>query len=132
MTRNVIFLLLLSCFGSGASLAFPAPQDAEAGIAKGRQALQRGDYSGAERVFLALVKQRSNDAEVYYWLGVTYMQQERNAEAEKSLRKAAELRADYPAAYNALGALYDRQERYREAEAGGVRGGSSYRGGEKP
>jgi len=57
-------------------------------VARGLQALEKGDQSGAEQAFAARLKTKSDDADALGGLGVVRQQQNRLGEAEQLLNRA--------------------------------------------
>src|SRR5438874_1617792 len=70
----------------------------------------------AERTFRSAVEFHPDSPVAHYWLGVTYMQVHKGAEAERTLLNGLRLRPNFSEAYNALGILYDEQELYSKSE----------------
>lgn len=58
---------------------------------RGIQLYKKGDYSGAVKLLKQATKTDANDAQAWYFLGVSYLKDEKRKESEKALKKAVAL-----------------------------------------
>jgi TonB family protein len=84
-----------------AGLTF-AQSERESGVALYKQ----GDFAGAVRLLKQASKKDANDAQVFYYLGLAYLKQEKNKESEKALKKAVALDAQNAESRSALSYVY--------------------------
>ena len=82
----------------------------------GIEAFRNGDLSAAERNFRIAAEHEPKSALAQYWLGVTFVQEHKPAEAEQALLKGLDLQPNFPEAYNQLGILYCKQQLYAKSE----------------
>src|SRR5436189_5913045 len=71
-------------------------------LKEGIEAFRNGDLPAAERIFRSAVESHPDSPVAHYWLGVTYKQVHKGAEAERTLLNALRLRPNFSEAYNAL------------------------------
>jgi len=80
---------------------------------------QRGYYDQAEASFRRALDDDPSNAEALYGVGSVYLQQEKNAEAQKTFERVVEMRSNYPdtlpSAWNNLGLLAAKDGRTAEA-----------------
>jgi TolB-like protein/Tfp pilus assembly protein PilF len=74
-----------------------------------------GDYAAALLEYESTLELNQNSTDAYIGLGQTYVQLDRNAEAETSLRRAIDLDVSYWASFNAMGNFLFDQGRFLEA-----------------
>lgn len=60
---------------------------------KGIELYKKGDYQTASKTLKQIVKKDSSDAQAWYYLGLSYLQQDKKKESEKALEKAVALDA---------------------------------------
>ena len=92
-----------------------------------------GNHAAAIEKFNAAATMSPKCFDCFYNIGVAYMAQKDEKQAEASWQKALEIKADYSEALNALSTLYNNQKRFEEASAmsakaaaaGGGSGGSA-------
>lgn len=82
-----------------------------------RDALSRGDYEGALKLYRQAAAQRPDDAYVYYGIAVTLLQLKRLDEALEALGKAVELASSDPMLHLALGNVYQEKGDKQKAAA---------------
>ena len=76
---------------------------------------QAGEYSKAEKVYLKLVTNDSQNASLYNKLALVYLGKKEFKDAAKALGQALTIEPDNDTFYNNLGLLLYQQERYDEA-----------------
>lgn len=81
----------------------------------GRAQWSLGMHTEAAGNFATALEQRPNDAELYYWRGISRRALQDEAGAESDLRRALELKQPFLEAEAELGVLLVGQERYVEA-----------------
>lgn len=58
---------------------------------KGIELYKKGDYQNAAKILKKAVKNTASDAQVWYYLGLSYLQQDKKKESENALEKAVEI-----------------------------------------
>jgi serine/threonine protein phosphatase PrpC len=108
-------------------------QAAEPALDGARQAFDRGDFREAEQALSGLVASDSKNAQAWYWLGRTQLQERRFAESARSLEHAAELEPDMTDAYVEAAAAFEAVgNRTKALEMLGRYGEAARKRGESP
>ena len=87
------------------------------GVDRGRVLRQSGNLSGAERLYLQLMRAAPQDATAPHLLGVVRAQQGRNSEALALMKAALKLRPEAPEVLSNLGNVLSAQGKFAEALA---------------
>ncbi|PYS93042.1 MAG: hypothetical protein DMF64_06460 [Acidobacteria bacterium] len=83
---------------------------------RGIELYQHGDYEGAVRVLQVVVKQQKNDADAWYYLGLTYNRKNDVKQARKAFEHALKLRPQFDAAQTGIAYTLLRGHKLAEAE----------------
>ena len=106
-------IALLSVFVFSSAAFASAQSGRDGGIALYRN----GDYAGAVKSLKQAAKTNAGDAQVWYFLGLSYLKQEKIKESEKALKKAAALDANDAKIRVGLAYIYLLKNRSAEARA---------------
>lgn len=88
-----------------------------------------GNHAAAIEKFQAAATLSPKCFDCFYNIGVAYMAQKDEKQAEASWQKALEIKPDYPEALNALSTLYNNQKRFEEAAAMSAKAAAAGGGG---
>lgn len=105
--------VLLSAFVLSFAGFATAQSERDGGIALYRS----GDYAGAVKTLKQATKANAGDAQVWYFLGLSYLKQEKIKESEKALKKAVALDANDTKIRVGLAYVYLLKNRSVEARA---------------
>lgn len=83
---------------------------------KGQDAHEKGDLETAVKFYKEAIELAPEFPEAEYQLGIAYLAQNKNTEAEKSFRRALEIKTDWSLAMTSLGALLVNENKFAEAE----------------
>ena len=83
---------------------------------KGQDAHEKGDLENAVKLYRQAIELAPEFPEAEYQLGIAYLSQNKNDEAEKSFRRALEIKNDWSLAMTSLGALLVNENKFAEAE----------------
>ena len=92
------------------------PEDAVAVFNSAQDLHEKGDLTGAIKLYEKALKIVPEFPEAVYQCGVAQLTLGQNAEAEKSFRRAVELKADWTMALTSLGSLLVQNDKFAEAE----------------
>jgi len=84
-----------------------ASRSGQSQLDQARQAYERGDFREADQTLTALVAADQQNAQGWYWLGRTQLQERRFAESARNLERAVELAPDMTDAYIQAAAAFE-------------------------
>lgn len=113
-----IFFAVGAVFATGVNAQDDEQPDAVAIFNQGQDLHEKGDLTGAIKLYDQALKIIPEFPEALYQRGLAELVLGNKTEAENSFRKAVELRPDWSLALSSLGSLLVTQKKY--AEAGGV------------
>jgi type IV pilus biogenesis/stability protein PilW len=107
----IAFSLILGCGGKRINKKQLSQTHLDLGIAN----IQSRQYTTALRELMVAEKMNPKDAEIHYWMGITYYEKALKDKAIEEFKKALSLNPDYPEVHNYLGGIYLEMELYDKA-----------------